>query len=590
MVRRAVRAGVVAGIAIIYLSMVGMVEKFQVRNLIHDVVTLARVMIALPPFMAGYLAVRPRVRRGTTEQPVGRAAYAIGASAGAIGGGITIAAVAFTHLFPEGAIRSIFVSVSPALLTVLTFGQGLPIAAAILILGGAALGLVGAVFRLLPTRLRKALAVGLIVTFSVALLQKIIPQMFDRLGLVKSWLYSDTYLGLTRTGAAGLFVVSTGLALAWMYRGQALSKSLRSAAGESRMGPRAVGGLVLLGILALIPPLTGSVISQSLGTVAIFLLMGLGLNIVVGYAGLLDLGYVAFFAVGAYFTALFTGATLVTSLGATANPSFVLHLNFYAALPLVVLMAAFTGLLIGAPVLRLRGDYLAIVTLGFGEIARVLITSDWLSRFDGGAQGLQRVTDAGIAGLSFRNPEPFYYLALAFCMLAVYVSYRLYDSRVGRAWSAMREDEQVAEAMGVSTIKYKLLAFAIGASVGCLSGALFAVQIGSLTPVSFNILVSITALSIIILGGMGSIPGVIVGAIVLIGLPTFLDEFEEFRLLIYGAVLVGIMLLRPQGLIPNVRRMRELQEEEVEQDAWVKRAGEAGVPAGIGVGAAGNPE
>src|SRR5204863_70885 len=122
--------------------------------------------------------------------------------------------------------------------------------------------------------------------------------------------------------------------------------------------------------------------------------------------GLLDLGYVAFFAVGAYFTALFTGATLVTSLGATANPSFVLHLNFYAALPLVILVAAFTGLMIGAPVLRLRGDYLAIVTLGFGEIARVLITSDWLSRFDGGAQGLQRVSDAAIGGLSFRNPEP----------------------------------------------------------------------------------------------------------------------------------------------------------------------------------------
>ncbi|HLB76271.1 MAG TPA: branched-chain amino acid ABC transporter permease, partial [Candidatus Dormibacteraeota bacterium] len=343
----------------------------------------------------------------------------------------------------------------------------------------------------------------------------------------------------------------------------------------------------LILFLAVLPPLLGSSLSQVLGTVGIYLLMGLGLNIVVGYAGLLDLGYVAFFAVGAYFTALFTGASLVTSLGEQVPPAFVLHLNFYVAIPLVILVAAFTGLLIGAPVLRLRGDYLAIVTLGFGEIARILITSDWLQHFVGGAQGLQHVTDAHIAGISFRNPQPFFYLVLAFCALAVYVSWRLAGSRVGRAWNAMREDEQVAEVMGISTIKYKLLAFAIGASVGCVSGALFAVQIGSLTPTSFNVLVSITALSIIILGGMGSIPGVVLGALVLIGLPGLLTEFEEFRLLIYGAVLVAIMILRPQGLIPNIRRMRELHEEEVEQDAWAKAAG---ADATVVVGTAGAAE
>jgi len=159
------------------------------------------------------------------------------------------------------------------------------------------------------------------------------------------------------------------------------------------------------------------------------------------------------------------------------------------------------------------------------------------------------------------------------------VSQRLAGSRVGRAWSAMREDELAAEAMGVSTIKYKLLAFAMGAAVGCLSGTLFAVQIGSIASGSFTILVSITVLAIVILGGMGSIPGVIVGTLLLIGLPGLLDEFEEYRLLIYGAALIMIMVLRPQGLVPNVRRMRELEGEEAAQDEWLKQEEAEAAPA-----------
>jgi branched-chain amino acid transport system permease protein len=306
------------------------------------------------------------------------------------------------------------------------------------------------------------------------------------------------------------------------------------------------------------------------------MLMGLGLNIVVGYAGLLDLGYVAFFAVGAYMTGVLT---------ATGNSGSTLHpqLPFFAAVPLVMLAAAFTGVLIGAPVLRLRGDYLAIVTLGFGEIARVLVVSDLLKNQLGGSLGLYHIPQHFI-GVGFNDPEKFFYLVTFFVLLAIFVTYRLSRSRIGRAWNAMREDEQVAEAMGISTVKYKLLAFAMGAAIGCLSGALFAVQIGSLEPLGFNIVVSITALAVIILGGMGSIPGVIVGALVLIGIPNLLDEFEAYRLLIYGAVLVGIMVLRPQGLIPNVRRSRELQEEEVDQDAWTKRAGDASVEATLAVG------
>jgi branched-chain amino acid transport system permease protein len=238
------------------------------------------------------------------------------------------------------------------------------------------------------------------------------------------------------------------------------------------------------------------------------------------------------------------------------------------ALPIVIAIAALIGILIGAPVLRLRGDYLAIVTLGFGEIARVLLASDWAQPIFGGSQGLTNLTDAPIGDFGFRDPQHFYYLVLSFVLIAVFVSRRLADSRVGRAWTAMREDEQVADSMGISTTRYKLLAFAMGGAIGCLGGALFAVKIGSLTPPSFTILVSITALAVVILGGLGSIPGVVVGAMVLVGLPGLLSQFQSYRLLIYGAALIAIMLLRPQGLIPNVRRSRELLEEERSQDSW----------------------
>jgi len=293
---------------------------------------------------------------------------------------------------------------------------------------------------------------------------------------------------------------------------------------------------------------------------------------VVGYAGLLDLGYVAFFSVGAYVMAILTNGQRVTFKG-YQPPAFGASLSFWLALPIVVMVAALIGALIGAPVLRLRGDYLAIVTLGFGEIARVIFGSTWAQGLFGGALGMSAITKAPIPGTGFQfqdDPRHFYYLVLFFCLLAMYLSWRLQASRIGRAWNAMREDEQVADAMGISTIRYKLLAFAIGGAVGSIGGALFAVSLGSLTIKSFQILVSITALAIIILGGLGSIPGVVLGALVLIGLPGVLSQFEEYRLLIYGGALIAIMLLRPQGLVPNVRRMRELKEDERSQDEWAR--------------------
>jgi len=307
--------------------------------------------------------------------------------------------------------------------------------------------------------------------------------------------------------------------------------------------------------------------SQVLGLVGVYALLALGLNIVVGYAGMLHLGFVFFLAFGAYTTALLTGATLNIFTGST-EPAFAANLNFYLALPIVMLLAAGVSVLIGAPVLRLRGDYLALVTLAIGETITVLVASPWLEPLVGGPAGMRDITDAGFAGISFRDPTNFVYLALVFVLVALFVSWRLINSRVGRGWTAMREDEQIAEAMGVSIVRYKLLAFAVGGAMGAMGGALFAVKLGSLTPASFEVIVSIQVLGIVILGGMGSLPGVIVGALVLVGLPGLLREFEEYRLLVYGAALVAIMLLRPQGLVPNVRRMRELQDEEKAQDAW----------------------
>jgi branched-chain amino acid transport system permease protein len=583
--RRAARVGLVGGAAAIYLALAGMIEKFDTRNLIGSFLTLGNLLLMLPPLLAGYFATRPRLVAGRSEQPAPGPALVAGLVSGAVTGGLVAAGVAVVEAFPEGAVRRIFISVSPELLSILTFDQSLPVAIALLLAAGAVLGGLGAGYRVLPRPYRVPLGVGLAVTITFALLQRIIPPLLFELGLDTRWLYSPTLLGLTVPGALVVFAVSAGLAALWSARGPTVRRRVEELPPARRRLFNATSLMLLAVALAVLPLLIGSTLSQVLGLVGVYLLMGLGLNIVVGYAGLLDLGYVAFFATGAYVTALFTGSNLVTSIGDLVPPAFVVDLNFYLALPVVVVITAIIGVLIGAPVLRLRGDYLAIVTLGFGEIARVVLQSSWLQRYTGGPQGLRDVTDAGIGGIGFRDPQPFYYLVLVFCAVAIFVSYRLADSRVGRAWNAMREDELAAEAMGVSTIKYKLLAFAMGAAVGSLSGMLFGVQIGSLAPASFTILVSITVLAVVILGGMGSIPGVVVGTLLLIGLPGLLDEFEEYRLLIYGAALILVMILRPQGLVPNVRRSRELHKDEAAQDQWLKEKEEAS-PVTVGGGGA----
>jgi branched-chain amino acid transport system permease protein len=569
--RSVVRAGLIAGVGAIYVALVGLYTKFADLALVGEQITLGRLLILAPALVAAYAVTRPRIVAGERYSVPFGPGVAVGVMTGLVGGAVFAAAVAFADRFGVDRIRQVFVVVTEQLIDFLTFDKGVPAGLPVLIglcvVGGA----VGGFVRTAPAAVRRPASAGILAVILFGLLQRIIPIVFVELGFEADWLY-DRGAGLTWFGGLIVFVVAAAARSLWDRDGGRTRERVRR---NVEQAPAAKVGLfvAILAILTILPLLLGTVISEVLGSVMIYVLLGLGLNIVVGYAGLLDLGYVAFFAFGAYTTGVLTGAFLNTTTGA-ATPALSADLNFFVAVWIVALLAAGVGLLIGAPVLRLRGDYLAIVTLGLGEIVSVITASKWAQPLIGGPQGMRGVTKAEVFGLNFQdNPQHFYYLALAFVLLAAFVSWRLSTSRIGRAWNAMREDEQVADAMGISTTKFKLLAFALGGAIGSLGGAIFAVSIGSLTPASFEITVSITALAVVIIGGLGSIPGVLVGALVLIGLPGLLREFEEYRPLIYGGALVAIMILRPQGLIPNVRRSRELEDEEVTQDAWATAAG-----------------
>ena len=315
-----------------------------------------------------------------------------------------------------------------------------------------------------------------------------------------------------------------------------------------------------------------------IGNIAIlYVLLALGLNIVVGFAGLLDLGYIAFYAVGAYAYALL------------ASPQFGLHLPFWAILPIGAAVAALFGVLLGAPTLKLRGDYLAIVTLGFGEIVRIFLNN--LSQpvnITRGPQGIAGIDPVRVAGVDFSRsdsvlgvmlsgPMKYYYLLLLLMLAIVLVNVRLQNSRIGRAWEAIREDEVAARAMGIDTTALKLLAFAMGASFGGVAGGMFAAIQGFISPESFALVESVMVVSMVVLGGMGNIWGVILGALLLSFVPEFLRwtvaplqealfgrmliEPEVIRMLIFGLALVLVMLFRPAGLLPSAVRKRELTHD-----------------------------
>ncbi len=303
----------------------------------------------------------------------------------------------------------------------------------------------------------------------------------------------------------------------------------------------AVPALVVLGIFTLVFPHLFSMYQTNIMISAlIYVMLGLGLNIVVGLAGLLDLGYVAFFAVGAYSYALLN-----------------LHygLTFWIALPLGGLLAGCFGLILGYPVLRLRGDYLAIVTLGFGEIIR-LVLENW-NEFSYGPSGIANIPKPPLFGLDLSlNQKTIYlfYILVALVIFTIFVINRLQDSRIGRAWIALKDDEIACQAMGIDKAKTKLRAFALGATWAGMGGVIFAAKTTFINPASFTIWESVIILCTVVLGGMGSIVGVISGALLLILLPEYLRDFGEFRMITFGTVLVLMMVFRPGGIVENVRK------------------------------------
>lgn len=320
--------------------------------------------------------------------------------------------------------------------------------------------------------------------------------------------------------------------------------------------------LLLLAGMIYLPFTLDQFQNSVMGIVFIFVMMGLGLNIVVGFAGLLDLGYVAFFAIGAYVYAFLSApfaspafSSLLTSMGIPSDGPLV---SFWVAIPITMLTAGLGGVLLGIPVLRLRGDYLAIVTLGFGEIIRLFMLN--LSDLTNGPRGMLNVAPPYLFGYSLGNPRDIFILALLGAGVIAFAAYRLDGSRLGRAWIAMREDEDVAQATGINLVRTKLLAFAIGALFAGLAGQLYAARQMNIFPDNFSLFVSIDTLSLVIVGGMGSIPGVVLGALALKGLPEVLRGIDEYRIVTFAALLVVMMIVRPEGILPSTRRRRELHE------------------------------
>ena len=295
---------------------------------------------------------------------------------------------------------------------------------------------------------------------------------------------------------------------------------------------------VILVAMAVAPFVFGPYGTVILTNALLYVLLALGLNIVVGYAGLLDLGFAAFFAVGAY------------TVGITT-----LHfgLNFWLALPLAVVFAIIAGVVIGAPTLRLRSDYLAIVTLGFGEIVRITARN---LRETGGASGLIGIDSPWLFGWHIETPRDFYYVFCVLVIIGVIASVRLVNSRLGRAWLYVRHDEDAAEAMGIDRVRVKLAAYIVGAIYGSIGGAFFAANLGAISPESFSFRQSVLILMAVILGGMGKIPGVILGAFIVILAPELLRDFGDLRLLIFAVGLLLIMLFRPSGIWPTGSKQR----------------------------------
>ena len=559
--KTAINVGLILGAGAVYLTLVGILQLFDGRELIKDVLTLGQVMLYLPPLIGGYYISSQYRKARMLGEGAGKSQFAAIVSAliaGLVAAGVILLLTLFLDNIKEIGnlkVRDMFVNASPKTVKILTSDQGIMGGATIIFGVYLVLALFGSILEMIPGLLRKGIVSAITWTLGIGLLSELVIQIMR----------ATTSDAMVRTYFQGKALRSTTTAL--IILGIALVASIiwslsrnrvaKTHAGLNTAGKRTlsiVGAVIVLALLLILPSLLGTFLSEVLSLVGLFILMGLGLNIAVGLAGLLDLGYVTNFAIGAYIMAVMTSGG---PLG--IGPDW---LNFWMVLPICVIASMFTGFFFALPVLRMRGDYLAIATLGFGEIIRLLALSDWLKPYIGGGQGIPLVPKANFFAWEINSPERMYYLILAFCFLTLFVMLRLNNSRVGRQWMAIREDEDAASAMGIDTTITKVIAFTISAATGGLTGAIFAMKVTAIFPNSFDLLKSVNTLSLIIIGGLGSIPGIVVGAAALIGLPELLREFNEFRLLIYGALLIIMMLTRPEGLWPSSARRRELRGEE----------------------------
>jgi branched-chain amino acid transport system permease protein len=537
---KAVSNGLLAGALCLMVMLVGLVEAFGETYVISGLITFGNIILLIPIILLTYTTLNS-LSNHPRPTLVGICAV-IGLVSGCV-----ISALILLGTYTN--LRSMFVNASPALFNILMFGVPLPFGILIPPLQCVVASLVVFGIYIIPTRLRAAVIQGLLWVFALGTLrnQILLIDLFKIqpfVSILKTIFFANS--GLKPIGALLVFAVTAGLAYysSGRKKGPAITKS-----------PKIVkrNRIILIAILAVVllslPYALGIFYSEILDTTGYFILMGLGLNIVVGFAGLLDLGYVAFFAIGAY-----SVGVLTSQLG---------NWPFWPALLVALVVAWLAGILLGLPVLRMRGDYLAIVTLGFGEIVRLLVQSDWLKSYLGGTEGIQQIAQPVVGPLAFDTIQKLYYVIIIAIAIVAFIAFRLKDSHLGRSWMALREDEDVAQAMGINLVLTKLLAFSTGALFAGLAGAIAAAKLTSAYPNSFVFILSINVLVLIIIGGMGSIPGVFVGALVVVGLPQLFSEFAEYKFWFYGLALVAMMLFRPEGLWPEARRKLELHEAEV---------------------------
>ena len=572
---RAVEVGLMGFGLMIYFNLVGLIGQFMERFIIEGLATLAHTVFLGIAIGVGGLTSHRLLNETVTRR------YLYSALAGLISG-CSLSVLVFVIDNAQGAIfgaefdvRFMFVALSPKLLDFLTFGTAPENAVFYHLIGGVVLGLFGALLYHLPNVLRRPLIGGLAAVWFIGLFSELIQlaMQFEVVDDFRNFFF--TWEGQTEQGAVTVFVITFAIMAFVTHRGDAVMTGFRAMPSSGQKSARYALYLLAVVLFLLFPMAAGSFFGQVLMLVGLYALMGMGLNIEIGLAGLLDMGFVAFFATGAYTIALFTTST--EDVACVTPPCDYLiqifddrSLTWWEALPIAMIASLVMGVLFGIPVLKVRGDYLAVATLGLGEIIRVVVVSDMAAPMLGGSQGILAIPRPHLFGFEFSDPIQLFYLTLVSTIVAAYFAWALENSRLGRAWMAIREDEDVGQALGVNLINVKLLAYGLGAVFAGLAGAIFAAMLASIYPHSFQLLISINILALIIVGGIGSLPGVVVGSLMLIGTPELLREFGEFRFLAYGIVLVVMMRVKPLGLWPSSVRKRELQSVE-EAEALIKQ-------------------